>query len=40
MKLQAQVIKALKEAYHGSSARARMHPSGDSPGDRGIRELG
>ena len=24
MKLQTQVIKALKEAYHDSSARARM----------------
>ena len=40
MKLQAQVIKALKEAYHDSSARARMQPSGDGPGDRGIGELG
>ena len=40
MKLQAQVIKALKEAYHDSGARARMQPSGDGPGDRGIRELG
>lgn len=40
MKLQTQVIKALKEAYHDSGARARMQPSGDGPGDRGIRELG
>ena len=40
MKLQTQVIKAIKEAYHDSSARARMQPSGDDPGDRGIRELG
>ena len=40
MKIQAQVIKALKEAYHDSGARARMQPSGDDPGDRGIRELG
>lgn len=40
MKLQTQVIKALKEAYHDSGARARMQPSGDSPGDRGIGELG
>ena len=40
MKLQTQVIKAIKEAYHGSGARARMQPLGDDPGDRGIRELG
>jgi hypothetical protein len=40
MKLQAQVIKALREAYHDSSAQARMQPSGDGPGDRGMRELG
>lgn len=40
MKLQTQVIKALKEAYHDSGARARMQPSGNGPGDRGIRELG
>ena len=40
MKLQTQVIKAIKEAYHYSGAQARMQPSGDDPGDRGIRELG
>jgi hypothetical protein len=40
MKLQTQVIKAIKEAYHYSDAQARMQPSGDDPGDRGIRELG
>jgi hypothetical protein len=40
MKLQTQVIKAIKEAYHYSSARARMQPLGDDPGDRGIREPG
>ena len=40
MKLQTQVMKALNEAYHYSDAEARMQPSGDDPGDRGIRELG
>ena len=37
MKLQTQVIKALKEAYHDSGAQTRMQPSGNGPGDRGMR---
>ena len=38
MKLQTQVIEAIKEAYHYSAARARMQSSDKILDDRGITE--